>query len=661
MASKIFNPETRVDSGKEYDFRGMEADRSFGTLLKGAANILDEGIKGGVRSVTQGIQQEAYAEEKNIQDNLFATEKVAAAQASTTAGGQAMPEDLTRGFKEAMRLKEGYMKGHIRESDYLANIDVLSKRMRSKYGLKWQNEIDDAIGAAMSTTANKFRKQLFSEWDKDASDASENSKALRSLVNQYPEHYAAYPEMWQNPENYTREQHLAVIGPREAEKWNVTQMRNVASLTDENTDRGKKAREASLRTDTQHMMDTLTDVAGRPLLIQLNEKIKEFGKDEHFSKEEKAQLDNFLREAKTQLYAGVNKIMSDPLYMGLDDNVKNSQFAHVDRQIGLFNSMIHDEHSGVMVANLNKRKRVGEDVYQKWIDTNPNVANITTTYEAARAGGFADLVDEALREQIRTAGGLGSSDEIEKGITLFGQAMVTGGADRLNEFSEWLYNHPDLADAEGAKMFMTGVDMMTKAITDDRTPVITKHRAARALFSPSGRPFLSHQDEASAEALYFSIITPGVIGSLKSLKETDALSWQNFRTWAVEEGFNTLFKQDADTIVGENGGNVRFDATTLSFSQTTKRPSGSGSGRAGGMALGQWDMVQARLQKLNRWVQRIRPVIEADGQEPTEVLRKLFEERSFKTERSAADSLVNRYLKSLPAEETDAEGKTKEK
>jgi hypothetical protein len=78
------------------------------------------------------------------------------------------------------------------------------------------------------------------------------------------------------------------------------------------------------------------------------------------------------------------------------------------------------------------------------------------------------------------------------------------------------------------------------------------------------------------------------------------------------------------------------------------------------MSIGQWDQTQARLDKLNRWVKRIRPIVEADGQEPTEELRRLFEERSFKTEKSAADSLVNRYLKALPKEETDGEGEGKE-
>jgi hypothetical protein len=660
MASKVFNPETRVDVGREYDFKGIDANRSFGTALKGVAGMIDDGAKGAVRSITQGIQLHAQEQEQSIQDNLFATEKVAAAQASTTAGGQAMPEDLTRGMKEALRLKEGYVKGHIRESDYLANIDVLAKKMRAKYGVKWQNEIDDAIGAAMSSTANRFRKQLFSEWDKDISDTNERGKAVRSLVQRYPEHYAAFPEMWQNPENYTEAEHLSVIGPREAAKWEITQQRNEASLTDENTERGKKKREESLSAATQHMMNSLVDVAGKPMLKQLDEKIKTFGEDEHFSKEEKKQLDAFLQTAQVELHGGVNKLLSDPLYIGLDESAKKAQFEAVDRQISLYRSMIHDEHSGVMSANLNKRKRAGEDVLQKWIDTNPNVGNIMSAYEAARAGGFADLVDETLREHMQSSGF--DQGTVEKAISLMAQGMTTGGEDRLNEFSEYLFNNPDAADKEGAQMFLVGVDMMTRAITDDRTPIITKHRAARSLFSPSARPFLSHMDPASAEGMYYHIVSPQVIGTLKGMKETDAQSWYNFRTWAIDESFNVLFKSDVDTLVGENGGGVKYDATTFSFQQTSQRPSAQsgGSGRAGGMSIGQWDQTQARLDKLNKWVKRIRPIVEADGQEPTEELRRLFEERSFKTEKSAADSLVNRYLKALPKEETDGEGEGKE-
>jgi len=100
-----FAPNTGVDPGREYDFKGAEPNLGLATLIKGAARISDDAINAGYKLVESDIEQRAIQGEDAIQQNLFATSDLAAAQSSTTNAGVAAPEELSRGVGKMQQLK----------------------------------------------------------------------------------------------------------------------------------------------------------------------------------------------------------------------------------------------------------------------------------------------------------------------------------------------------------------------------------------------------------------------------------------------------------------------------------------------------------------------------------------------------------------------------
>jgi hypothetical protein len=245
-------------------------------------------------------------------------------------------------------------------------------------------------------------------------------------------------------------------------------------------------------------------------------------------------------------------------------------------------------------------------------------------------------------------------------MSLFGQAIV--GPDTLNQFSEFLYLNPDSNTEEGTKMFVQGVDMTVKALVDDRTPEETQRRAARALFNPDNRMFLRHWSGVTnatgmsqREQLYYHIITPGVIGTMSNLKSLDSDAWQNFYTWSIDESFDVLFKTDIDQIVADRDlEGVTFNNQTNLFELKAK-PTQATRGSEDTRRVEQkahdrhWQQTKSTLTKINRWIKRAQPIMEAEGIPVGEQLRRVFETRGF-----------TNMLNLMPIEEdVDNEGKKK--
>jgi hypothetical protein len=637
MANR-FNPTTNVQSGSAYDFRGTDGNRALGSLIGNVADVADSAIKAGVRAVGHDIEQEAFKSEEQIQDNLFNTGDVAIAQASTTSGGQALPEDLNRGMKEALRLKQAYTKGALRESDYLANIDVLAKKMRSKYGAQWAPEIDAAIGAAMSNTANKFRKQLFSEWDAERDAALDHAKAMRSMIAQYPEHYVGYEDMWNNPENYSPAEHLGVIGPREKAKWEVTQLKAAAELADNQTKQGQDALARSLNAETSHFMNTFVDKAGTNFSKVLYEKIKTMGADDHFSKEEKDQLNQFLQAAQAQMLEGWQKISGQSMYGTLDPSKKAEAQAMITRQFEAWKAMVHDNATGVMLHDMNRIKAASQDQFFQWIESDPNLANATQAYMSLKEMGLGELAEEYFRQNVLQDS---LDDAKAKGFTLFAQGLL--GPDKLNRSIELIYNIPGGASSEAQKAALEALDLTVNTLTDDRTQTDERRRAGAALFNPNyqGRSFLTYYNDARGpdgqsprEKLYYRVLTPGTIAAMKSLKETDNTSWFNFYTWAVDDSFDTLLKQDFDQVLSDRGASgIKYDTQKQQFTQAGAKPDLRGSEDRQRVEQGRTDRkniaTEQALKRINFWIQRIRPVIESDSTTVDQELIRIFEARGY--------------------------------
>jgi len=338
-----FAPNTGVDPGREYDFKGAEPNLGLATLIKGAARISDDAINAGYKLVESDIEQRAIQGEDAIQQNLFATSDLAAAQSSTTNAGVAAPEELSRGVGKMQQLKNAYTKGAITETDYLSSVDVLAKKLRSRYGNLWSKEIDNAVAGAVSNSANAYRRQLFQEWDsnKSAADkaAEEEDKWKWQFVKENSADLGRNPDMLSNPEKYSRGELL-----KEANRNKIPRQKAEDAMKEHSLNKaiGEDTRENSLKngkTIVGSFLNTFFDSASTAAMPAFKEKVTKYGADGSFSPTEIQDLYTSWRTIVPEIEGGIKQIVLEQ-FADMPEADKKELYAMGDAMNDFFGMML---------------------------------------------------------------------------------------------------------------------------------------------------------------------------------------------------------------------------------------------------------------------------------------------------------------------------------
>jgi hypothetical protein len=654
-----FNPKTRVDTGQDYNFKGQESNKSLGTLLSGVANTADDFIGAIHRADVQNIGLEARQGEESIQDNLFKTEKVAAAQASTTAGGQALPEDLTRGFQHAMDLKSAREKGQMRESDYLANIDVLAKKMRSRLGNQYADEIDSALGNAMSNTANAFRKQLFNEIDANTTAVTDELKEKRKLVDgnlQYfytPSHQKILGDIDNTPVSQIRH----IIAEGEFRKANASLLNAESQLAKDTENSTKEQKTALFRKQANLSLATLHNEAGESIVPMILNRIgKITGVDseqgEFVSKDEQQEL--LTAAAQFRLY-GEQEIQRLWAEAGDDVDPKELEIMQKnwDRNVALTQDLIENKQIGLLAYNAMTEGGKIADAARTFLGENPGFAKTTAMISILKEKGVDGYFNSVIQEEVAKHGRIQDS----KGMELVGQVLQNRPG-VITQASEALRIAFDSGDAKALLKAQKG---LIGALNDDRTPPDTAVDIINNLFDPRYPNFIgsfsssngqwdaqgNYSRFSNAEDIYYNqVMTPQTIQTALALKDNDRNTWSNFKNWAVNTSMEAILGDVLNQQI-EDGAKAKFDVQLNQFINPTKKPKE-------GRALSGWTEKQHAIDRVNTWINRITPVLKADGLDPSAELRRIFTDRGFRA------STVSSWLSlALPEEETD-DGGTKE-
>ncbi len=613
-----FNPDTGVDPGSQYDFKGAMPNQGFEVALKGSANAVGDFVQSMDTAVTTDINERARAGEESIQDNLFNTADLAVAQSSTTNAGVAEPEDLSRGFGKMQRLKNAYAKGAITESDYLSSIDVLTKSLRSRYGDKWANQIDSAVAGAVSNSANAYRRQLFQEWDagKTAADKAREKESDRkyNLVKENMQYLYGRSDIIADPDQFGTNEIM-----HEIMKVKVPQTLTEQALTEFRLakERGEVTDEDTLKVGKRlasSFLNTIVDQSGASINNTMMTMIQRAKADGTVDKAEKENILAYISSAQPHIEQGLNKLLMSDDFVTMRQKDKDEIVAMGGSVVKMYRDMIFDDKTGLFAMTANRRAWAAEDAITKAMNLNPDLANTVVMKDAFDKLGMTDYANQ-LAEQylIKNPAGTDAPE-----FRLTGALLV--GEKNLNEYIQAAW------DAKGdGKKVVEVFKNLRDAVTSENTATKAKAQAASVLFAPENSEFMTSGmvDGALATRIYNELTTGEMVKTMSAMKGTDMVTWDNYYNWVFDPGFKAVFQYEINTVL-PNANNVRlqFNSDTMTFSSkgTVTDPR---SARSGQQAV--TSEADNFVKRMNIWIKKVTPILESNGDDVVYEINRIFE------------------------------------
>lgn len=661
-----FAPNTGVDSGQQYDFRGAEPNLGIATAIKGITRMAGDAIDAGYQIVVDDIQQRATQGEDAIQQNLFSTSDIAAAQSSTTTAGVARPEELVRGVGKMQQLKNAYSKGAITETDYLSSVDVLARKLRSRYGNLWSKEIDDAVAGAVSNSANSFRRQLFREWD-DAKSEADKAKDKEetwkwSFVKENAADLARNPDMLENPQNYTRGELL-----KEANRNKVPrqQAEDALKAHQMNKAEGEDTRENSLKnakTVVGGFLNTFYDSASTAAMPAFKEKVAKYGADGQFSTAEVQDLYTSWRTIVPEIEGGIKQIVLEQ-FPDMPESDKKELYAMGDAMNEFFgNMMTSPKGIGVLDFAGKMRDIAGDAVISQLTEENPDFASAIAIQNGMSKVGLGEYFNSAIGTKITES----VQDPFKtKGSFIGGQILA--GESNMNQFTQAVWeNKGDPELMKNTLKFIKG------AITSPNSTPEGRRQAASVLFSPENVAYMSPQmiSPRLATEFFNELSTPEVQKEMIAMKKDSPETWVNYYDWTFDRGFKAVFASEInavtkpDMIFGDlviKRLNLKYDAGRNQFTYTDPNslpPPKTGEEAAIRKQIEDGAVTAVRL---NRWIKRVEPLIKAEELDPKEQLLSMFEANGVPIDGKtnlvlgkAATMIKKKYDEENPPQETPA-------
>lgn len=644
MAGTPMTPITGVDRGQEYDFRGAQASDGIGTLLKGSAEAFGNVIDAEYKAVNTNIRQDARQMEEQAQNNLFFTSDIAASQAATTDAKIARPEDLTRGFDKIEKVKNAYLKGALTESDYLANVDVITKKLRVRYGHQWSDEIDSAVEAATSSSANRYRRQLFNELDslKSASDKAAEKEMDRKFqfVKENLQYLTDHPDVvageWKNK---SESELFTMVAPIKQAKEKIELSEAMLKVDEE---KGKYDNTKAMGVGKEKVGLFVSQVVGGSVNGNKDAfmaKMEEFRKDGKYDTEEFKYMDQYFNGVNNEINAGIEKILSGPQYIKLPEEMKKEIRAVGTNIVDAYKQAVYNADYGAISLFGNTLKHVGQDALSNAMELDTSTAGMVAFIQAMNAGGITPLLTPEVLSDINSKLTFGNKDSdtayMSAGMMLLGK----------KDFGEYLTAIQ--STKEDPKKIKPVLKMVTSVLTNPKATPEQKSGAARALFNENSKYTISSGIVTSGAAtdLFNDLTNPSVMKEMIGMKDQDRTAFVNYYDWIMDGSFQAVFRSELNSAAtSKTISSLQYDPVHMQFS-INKKVELPGAFKDAKTPF--HDQNEITVNRLNLWIQRVTPLIKSEELDPNQQLQDLFDNLQLVEPSNGKSSLFEEFRKKI--------------
>ena len=603
-------------------------------LFKSIGQTVDRAIEGGYETIRSGIQNDVYGATDAIRDSQGVGSAVLQQEAGAAkASSLGKPADTQAVYDSISRLHSAYEQGKIGDTPYYAQLEAMTRSIRSRFP-GFREEVDAMVHQVTGITpANALRSSIENDLSRNASAQD----ALQKDWNHYEATYGKYfpADYWdrkQSGKPYSETETRAYVGRQMQEEHKVETAKAGLALQAE---QGKVTTETAEQT-ARDGLATLGNKHMGQMLPLMNELIQRQKEGKALTPEEQTFVRGRFNEIKLAAEADYNKFFDDPLTKGSDKTlggyVKDKRSGIIADHMKQFENIeksLFDKDTGFLEATaqeLKARQESGALDIQKKYPVIANLANLSKTL--GPAGG------EIIKQVMMTDTGLNQNltSATKNIINGMGVALLTPGqpgSSPLTQIDDFIQGNPEGKKPAAIKAL---VGQWANIASNPSLPKETVEAAAKNLYGGESNKLLSRFNSASQLEVFRTLTSPAIT---ENMKKTGGQAWENYSSWA-KNAFTTVLRSAGDSVgkapdspfwkVSFNDKSNRFElAPTPEGIRFLNQKGQMATGFSVIDALSRFAGadVKASIDKINAGIERIEPVLKADGHSPAEEIKSL--------------------------------------
>ncbi len=654
----IFNPDQNpVNADYTSDSKGTAAKRSYGDLFGNASDIGIGAVKVADQNNLTNIQGEVNKEIDQVNDEWGTKVSAYETNVLNSQNTQPTPADLQRYAKNLGDTRKAYLNGNLKDSNYAARIDSMSRQIRARYP-GYRDQIDGIISKTLGqSTANDLRRSLMSEWNTEMSNLTEEEKAFHSevvagskagvLPPQYYEREAAG-----NP--YSKEETRAFMAARYQQDADIDRTKKAYELNKASDDAAHtgltKVAQKDIALTSQRIVEGAFSVDGQTF-AQVQQKVTQ-GFTKPWSPEETAQITASFAQMQSSVKTQLWSKMNDPYYSDLSPKEKEDLVNQGMAQLDVIKDQITNQQFGLLNFSKQMNDTAIQDDLRNWTQSEPVARTIQMLSK------FADG-NTILNDML-----LNNKDMSTKLNTALNSLMT---AEIMNPQKGSM--KAVLDEAKNKQGGVLAPEVIKQSVANAAKGLLTKdisleaaQQFAKILFSEENQAMLGDFTQKSQTQLFDTLISPRMTERIAELAKSDPNIQSNYRNWVLNS-FSSLFNQDVDNIKDLNKYGdwlqIKWNAEKGQFEENT--PDYAGSRRpntlanpVGVLALEyqSWQSSVARksMNDLNKYIRQLKPIVENEGGKVEEAMTALFEKSGINAIKNEG-SLYYRLNKALMGSE----------
>jgi hypothetical protein len=629
-----FNQKVRPSGDPSYLTASKEPSRndfrneSLGTLFDGIGTLVSQGAKVGYEHVNRNIQEDIWnsVDHRLDQQGVGTATDIAAAD---TSRGRPSPPALNDLSSRMQRLKAAVEAGAITNTDFEARLAADARAIRSKYP-GFREEVDNMMkSVAGIDPANSLRRSLLSDLLRGQSEAQAQKDAEDKWVDQnaqyLPSNYWQLKAQGRAPSFLELRAHVAgekqFVHGLEKDRLSISHSLDTSNFS---ADRAERVASPMV---TEVISKSVNELYTSEVITQLQEFAR---KGEPIPPELQAQALVALGQLEATANMTVDKLLRETqgqngntLYgvMGSEraDKLKKSALA----PLTTMREYIAGNKTGFLALNgemIEARKTAG---VRELLDKVP-FANTLVKLGALGPGGQV-----FVQTQLTNTGSPLLSEgvqAVQKIISLdaaTGTGMTNTAATRAAQEAET--RNPDLKGATAA-VIQSKVSTITNTSLD---PTI-RANTARTMFNSGEVHFLQKMPKAKQTDFLTQMASPEMSKQIRAMN--DPKLWQDYKNWTVNS-FVNVFRNELrdvkDSVNREwydvvyNPESNQFDVVPTAAGIKATKEQGS-VGNPLNAIEGMFNSnLQTQVEKVNRGIKVIEPVLKVDGMDVGKEMGKL--------------------------------------
>jgi hypothetical protein len=660
-------PGQAANKGAEYAVRAQNIRANAKSQFNAAVSDLFGDVVKAADWVTEKYIQNSLTEKTDTIRDEYGVGAMAAWGAVGTGENEPTIPQLDVHEQNLQKLTQGYQDGRIRESQYWARLESMTRQMKTRFP-GYRDRIDSMVSKLTGATPANVLRDLLHREAVAAGDSA--ADAREKVVKHGLEQgwlFQAYPNWEQLEAQGKGPSTLELQGAQGRYTANEAKIDSERKLYAARKDAGEANEHDLINIASRENYTNFTNKISRDIGAQgfsLDEAINRYTEmaktgqpiDGKELQALSVQFAQFQQEIERDMANNLATRYSGQEGLSIQGKEKQDATKHQVREIlkSMESAFKGDGDASLIAYNLRLVKAQKDEALARMVEKAPATANVGALREI-----YGDTAVSAVLLQ--------NNERLSEAINL----MNTVSANKIMAGeSNFTAEIQAISAEKGSKMVhdevMNLIDRHIPYIMDDKMTVQQKNKAINQLFHPDNRGFMARLPMETRMAVFHKFTSPDVQAAMIAFKNSggDPQAWTRYENWVRDSARVIAQKHAADISAQQRYGisKIVYDEPNNKLIAATPLNSGLKGRQATSVEM-QRQAIQRDLDVFNQLFASLAPVMQAgSGQSPEEEMQRFLREANINLGTEAAPTIAGAVHDALdPSEEEDEEGGLKPK